>query len=35
MTYFGAQYLEWGEISSTEMQGGKRTYFLGIWKTTR
>lgn len=27
--YFGAQYMEWGEISYPEMEGCKRTYFLG------
>lgn len=31
MTYFGAQYMEWGEISYPEMEGCKRTYFLGRW----
>ena len=32
MSYFGMQYLEWGEISYPEMEGCKRTYFLGKWK---
>lgn len=32
MSYFGANYLEWGEISYPEMDGCKRTYFLGKWK---
>ncbi len=29
MAYFGAKYLEWGEISYAEMDDSKRTYFLG------
>lgn len=29
MSYFEAQYLEWGEISYPEMNGCTRTYFLG------
>ena len=33
MSYFGARYLEWGEISYPEMEGCKRTYFLGQYKT--
>jgi len=28
MSYFGAYYLEWGEMSYPEMDGCKRTYFL-------
>ena len=31
MSYFGATYLEWGEISYPEMEGCKRTYFIGKW----
>ena len=31
MSYFGAEYKEWGEISYPEMDGCKRTYFLGRW----
>ena len=34
MSYFGAQYMEWGEISYPEMEGCKRTYFLGKWKAS-
>jgi SAM-dependent methyltransferase len=29
LSYFGLQYLEWGEISYPSMEGCKRTYFLG------
>ena len=29
MSYFGMKYLEWGEISYPEMEGCKRTYFIG------
>jgi len=29
MLYFRAEYMEWGEISYPEMDGCKRTYFLG------
>jgi predicted TPR repeat methyltransferase len=29
MRYFGMQYLEWGEMSYPEMEGCKRTYFIG------
>jgi SAM-dependent methyltransferase len=32
MSYFGAKYLEWGEISYPEMEGCNRTYFLGQLK---
>ena len=32
MSYFGAEYLEWGEITYPEMDGCKRTYFLGRLK---
>jgi SAM-dependent methyltransferase len=32
MVYFGAQYMEWGEISYPEMEGCKRTYFVGQWR---
>ena len=28
-SYFKAEYLEWGEISYPEMEGCKRTYFIG------
>ena len=31
-SYFKAEYLEWGEISYPEMEGCKRTYFIGKWK---
>ncbi len=31
MSYFGMKYLEWGEISCPEMEGCKRTYFIGKW----
>jgi hypothetical protein len=31
MSYFKANYLEWGEISCPAMKGGKRTYFIGKW----
>ena len=31
MAYFDAKYLEWGEISYPEMEGCKRTYFIGKW----
>lgn len=27
--YFGMNYIEWGEVESAEMGGGKRTYFAG------
>jgi len=33
MRYFGANYFEWGEISYPEMEGCKRTYFLGNFMT--
>lgn len=29
MSYFGMKYSEWGEISYPEMEGCKRTYFIG------
>jgi SAM-dependent methyltransferase len=29
MAYFGLNYSEWGEITYPEMQGCKRTYFIG------
>lgn len=32
MSYFEAEYLEWGEISYPEMEGCKRTYFIGKWQ---
>jgi len=31
LSYFEANYLEWGEISAPEMKGCKRTYFIGRW----
>ncbi|MBF0556677.1 MAG: methyltransferase domain-containing protein [Nitrospirae bacterium] len=33
MSYFGAQYLEYGEICYPEMESCKRTFFLGHYKT--
>ena len=35
MSYFRMEYLEWGEISYPEMNGCKRTYFLGKWKQNK
>jgi len=32
MSYFKMRYLEWGEISYPEMEGCKRTYFIGKWE---
>jgi SAM-dependent methyltransferase len=32
MSYFNARYMEWGEISFPDMEGCKRTYFLGQLK---
>lgn len=32
MSYFGAKYLEWGEINYLETSGCKRTYFLGQFR---
>lgn len=32
MSYFGARYLEWGEITYPELDGCKRTYFVGQFK---
>jgi len=32
MSYFSAEYLEWGEISYPAMDGCKRTYFIGRWQ---
>lgn len=29
MTYFGAMYIEWGEITYQELRGCTRTYFVG------
>lgn len=31
MSYFNAEYLEWGEISYPKMEGCKRTYFASKW----
>lgn len=31
MSYFRAEYLEWGEISYPAMDGCTRTYFVGKW----
>ncbi|KPA19299.1 nodulation protein S NodS [Candidatus Magnetomorum sp. HK-1] len=33
MSYFGMNYLEWGEITYSEMEGCKRTYFLGKYNS--
>lgn len=35
MSYFRMQYLEWGEISYPEMEGCKRTYFIGKSKNKK
>lgn len=32
MSFFKMNFLEWGEICSLEMEGCRRTYFMGIWK---
>jgi len=35
MSYFQMRYLEWGEISYPEMEGCKRTYFIGNCKSKK
>lgn len=35
MSYFKMRYLEWGEISFPEVEGCKRTYFIGNWESKK